>query len=244
MPDSERQRRHVILALVAAVSVAAFFGLLGLSPERWADGSGLKADDLRWRLSLSLAYTALAFLAGTLIIGPLHVLRHPTRPANHMLRRDVGWWAGGLSLGHMLVGSLVHIEGWQVWQLFFHAWPGPGNWFPFHWTVFGLANTVGLLQACLLALLLTISNNRAMRRLGVGRWKWLQRLSYAAFGLIGVHGLAYQYIEGRLWLARWSVRALLAAVIAIQIFGLISVLRRRFTTASSRPASTIGSTTS
>ncbi len=46
-------------------------------------------------------------------------------------------------------------------------------------------------------LLLALSNDLALRRLGTPRWKALQRWNYALFALVAAHGIAYQVIETR-----------------------------------------------
>ncbi|MGQ0603041.1 MAG: ferric reductase-like transmembrane domain-containing protein [Anaerolineales bacterium] len=229
MQDSKRLRRHIFLALIAAMSVAMIFVLLGFSPERWPGDAhgGMKAEMWNWRASMSLAYVALAYLVAALIIGPLHVLRHATRPANNMLRRDVGIWAAGLALCHMLIALTVHApDGWKFWWYFIQRAPSWSNPLPLQWNMFGLANYAGLAQAGILGFLLLLSNNIALRRLGVPRWKSLQRLSYLAFALVFMHTLAYQSIEERLVALRAAVWAALGLTLILQAAGAWAVLRR------------------
>lgn len=216
----------MLLALVGGATLAAIYLLLGLSQEQWVDHPGLKSASIKWRLSMALAYTALLFLAATLAIGPLHALRHVTRPVNNMLRRDVAIWAGGWALCHMGVGMLIHTDGWRVWSLFVSGWPNSDKWLPLHFSLFGLANYSGLAQGALLTMLLLLSNNLALRRLGVARWKALQRLSYLALGLIIIHGLSYQQLEERAWNVRALFVTLTAVVLVIQAVGFATVRRR------------------
>lgn len=70
-----RQKRHMILAIIAMGSVVVLFALFGYSQERWIDTDSLKAEMFEWRVSMVLAYTALSFLAVTLGIGPVNTLR-------------------------------------------------------------------------------------------------------------------------------------------------------------------------
>jgi DMSO/TMAO reductase YedYZ heme-binding membrane subunit len=66
---------------------------------------------------MALAYTALTFVTVTLLIGPWYVLRHRATPMIHnALRRDIGIWTGILGLSHMLVGTLIHTNGWKMLQ--------------------------------------------------------------------------------------------------------------------------------
>ncbi len=234
MKFSPRQKRHLILAACAFGGLAALFLVFGRSPEMWADHSGRKADWLAWRLSMSLAYAAVGFMVVTLSIGPLHVLRQGTRPANNMLRRDVALWAGGLALAHACVAVTVHApEGWKIWWYWIRHRPTADNWFPIQSGWFGFANYVGLAQAAIFGLLLLLSNDIALRRLGTARWKRLQRLNYLAFGLVVAHGVTYQMVEIRDWYVRAALVALTMTAISVQLVGVAAVLRRR---ARPRPA--------
>jgi methionine sulfoxide reductase heme-binding subunit len=227
MPLSEHWRRHARLAATAAALAAGLYALLGLSPEHWRDVHALKAESDRWRVSMALAYSALAFFAATLAVGPLYALR-TGRPRPHLpVRRALGWWTAGLALAHMGVGSLVHVTGWRFWESFVYAWPGPGQWLPVLRDQRGLANYLGLAAAGLLAGLAVISTDAALRQLGLARWKSLQRLSYLAFGLMALHGLLYQLIEERWLPARLVVIGLLSSIGVAQLAGAAAILRRR-----------------
>jgi sulfoxide reductase heme-binding subunit YedZ len=57
------------------------------------------------------------------------------------------------------------------------------------------SNYTGLATAMVLLLLLLISNDISLRKLGIKRWKALQRFSYLAFALTMAHGAAYQLVE-------------------------------------------------
>ncbi|MBI5302113.1 MAG: hypothetical protein HY868_08255 [Chloroflexi bacterium] len=225
--DTKRRNRHLILALIAAISIATIFSALGFSPEQWEDGSGRKADWLNWRLSLAFAYTALTFIVATFALGPLYVLRHRAPPANYMLRRDVGIWAASIAFAHIAFAVTVHAPGgWRIWWYWIQHLPNAHNPFPIQANLFGLANYIALAQAGILAMLLVISNNIALRRLGTRRWKWLQRTSYLAFAFIVTHALLYQTIEQRDALLRAPLIVLVAIAVAMQITGFIAVKAR------------------
>jgi sulfoxide reductase heme-binding subunit YedZ len=195
------------------------FVLVGLSPEHWVDIPDRKADSLLWRTSISLAYTALLFLAAILAIGPFNVIRGRPNPANNMLRRDIGFWAGGVGLAHMALGMLVHTDGWQIWTLFFHSLPGLGDLMPLHKSFFGLANYTGAFQSVLLVALILVSSNRMLRRLGTRRWKSIQRLSYLAAVSIAVHGISYQIVERRYPVIQAFFVAVILVVLSLQLTG-------------------------
>jgi DMSO/TMAO reductase YedYZ heme-binding membrane subunit len=63
--------------------------------------------------------------------------------------------------------------------------------------LFGLVSYLGLAAALLVAMLLAISSDAALARLGAAQWKTLQRLSYLALTVTVLHGLALQVMEKR-----------------------------------------------
>ncbi len=223
----KRRFRHLALALTALIAVGGGYYLFGLSNEPWVDNPGFKAESPLWRMSMALAYTALLYLAATLSIGPIQVLRERSRPINMMLRRDVAIWAGILGVTHMTVGMFVHAFDFAWWSTFLTEWPGPGNWLPLRISRFGLANYLGLLQASVLVMLLLLSNNLALRWLGSRRWKGLQRFSYIAFGSITLHALLYQSVEQRGWIVRLVFLAVILTAIGLQMAGVVAVLRQK-----------------
>ncbi len=222
---TRRQRRHVWLAGSAVLSFSLLFYLLGFSPERWVDIDALKINIVTWRISVSLAYSALFFLAATLAVGPLALLRGRPNPTNDYLRRDLGYWAGGLALAHMAFAITIHTDGWRLWTLWlseagFSGIKIQGGWF-------GLANYAGLAMVALLSLLLVISNDAFMKRLGMRTWKNLQRLTYLVLALLFVHGFAYQRVEQRLPVMRAAFLLVIALIVIVQGLGVLAHLARR-----------------
>ncbi len=194
---TKRQRRNLLLAGWAGLQILALYVAFGFATEEWVWPREPKADYPIWRVNMALAYTALTFLTVALVGGPLNVLRDQHNPTNSMVRRDIGIWAGVLALTHAVVGAQVHSESLRLWWLFFTEVPSLQNPLPLRMDRFMLANLLGAFQAALFGLLLLISNNRALRRLGTRRWKWLQRLTYVAAASVAAHGLLYQLIERR-----------------------------------------------
>lgn len=193
----ERSKRHCILAgAAAAITAAVFFA----TPP----------PDFRHRLSMGTAYAALAFLAVSLWLGPWNVLRSRPNPVSFDLRRDIGIWAGILALAHTGVGLTVHLRG-RMWMYFFKRL----HPLALQKTEFGFANYVGLAAAILFVMLLAISNDFSLRRLGRRRWKSTQRWAYAAFALTVAHGIAFQMVEKRhlAWVIVFG-SIVLAAVVA------------------------------
>jgi methionine sulfoxide reductase heme-binding subunit len=166
--------------------------------------------DLISHISIVTAYPALFLTAGAVLLGPWNVLRGRGNPVSFDLRRDIGIWAGMMALLHTAVGLKVHLRG-RMWLYFVdqhhrirHDW-------------FGFGNDTGLTAALLFLLLLAISNDLSMRRLGTHRWKSLQRWTYPAVILTILHAVAYQHVEER----RGAYEAILAgAILAITAFQL------------------------
>lgn len=176
--------------------------------------------DVVSRISIGSAYSALLLAGLALVLGPWNVLKKYANPVSFDLRRDVGIWAGLGALLHTGVGLNVHLRG-RPWLYFMNERHHPQG------GVFGLANDLGLVAALLFIMLLAISNDLSLRRLGSKKWKSLQRWTYIAIGLTAAHAIAYQDVEKRTLDFRLTVYAVLLAILALQIAGLIH--RRRET---------------
>jgi sulfoxide reductase heme-binding subunit YedZ len=85
--------------------------------------------------------------------------------------------------------------------------------------LFGIGNHSGLLAALLFLLLLAISNDLSLRRLGTSRWKFLQRWTYVAVALALIHAVAYQFVEKRQAAYDALLWATLAATVVLQAAG-------------------------
>jgi len=91
---------------------------------------------------------------------------------------------------------------------------------------FVTANYLGLIGAFLLLLLMLLSNDVALKTLGVARWKWLQRSSYVVLALVVVHGALYQLLEKRsvLLVVVFAIVAVFAVL--LQIAGVRARVKR------------------
>ena len=199
--------RHVQLG-ITALSISA-----GIYAE-------LPPPDVRHRVSMASAYVAIIYLVASLGIGPYRVWRKTPNPVSLDLRRDIGIWAGLLAVLHTVVGLTVHMRG-RMWMYFLEKLHPPR----IQISVFGFANYLGGIATLLFLLLLLISNDLSLRRLGTLRWKSIQRWSYIAFALIVIHGFAYQYVEKRdaAWVA--AIVGALVLVAVVQIVGFVLVRR-------------------
>jgi sulfoxide reductase heme-binding subunit YedZ len=169
---------------------------------------------------MGTAYSALCFLAASLILGPWNIFRRRHTPVSYDLRRDVGILTGVLALVHTGIGLTVHLRG-RMWMYFFksmHPLRPQSN-------AFGAANYAGLAAALLFAILLAISNDCSIRALGTPRWKGLQRWAYAAFILTVAHGILFQFVEKRTiaWILFFG--AVIGATLVAQSLGYVQ--RRR-----------------
>lgn len=206
---ARRLRRHALLAALTVAATAAV-ALANRSPQTVH------------RLSLGTAYAGLMLLAVSLAIGPIRVLKARPNPVSTDLRRDVGIWAALAGLAHVVFGLQVHMRG-KFWLYFVYP-PGQGGVVPLRHDIFGAANWPGLGATLILVVLLVISNDVALRRLGRQRWKALQRWSYAGALLTLVHGVVFQVIEKRQLPFVLVFVATCSAALAFQAAGLL-VLR-------------------
>jgi len=181
-PSARRVRRNLALGALVIVALAAIVAALPIK-------------DALTLASMSTAYVATALLLACLMVGPLNVLRRRPNPVSTHLRRDLGVWGGALALAHLAVGLNVHLRG-RPWLYFIYG-PDQPHRVPIRHDLFGFANYTGLASGMVFVVLLAISNDRALRRLGTTRWKSWQRWNYAATALLVAHGVAFQTIEKR-----------------------------------------------
>src|SRR3954453_20554893 len=118
--------------------------------------------DVRHRLSMATAYAGLLFLAVSLWIGPWNVLRRLPNPVSFDLRRDIGIWTGILAILHTIIGLTVHLRG-RMWMYFLKS----RHPLKLQNTQFGFANFTGLGAVLLFVMLLAISNDISLRKLGI-----------------------------------------------------------------------------
>lgn len=176
-----RLSRHLTLALLSGAYIAVLLPML-------------RSDDQTWRLSMTTAYVSFVWLIVCLAIGPVNLMRGRPNPVSTDIRRDVGIWAGVFALVHTVIGAQVHLGHW--WLYFVYPSDEPHR-IPMRHDLFGFANYTGLGAAFLVLILLALSNDLSLRRLGTRRWKRLQRWNYGVTALLALHALAYQLVERR-----------------------------------------------
>jgi len=175
--------------------------------------------DLISRLSIASAYSAMLVTVAALLLGPWNVLRRRANPISFDLRRDLGIWAGIMAVFHTGIGLNVHLRG-RPWLYFVDQHSKLRSDF------FGFSNYTGAIAALLFVLLLAISNDLSLRRLGTQRWKSLQRWTYAAAALTFIHGIAYQHIEKRYVALEAVVWTAVAVVCTFQVVGFLTLRRK------------------
>lgn len=169
------------------------------------------------RASFATAYPALILLALTLLIGPWNLLRKQHNPISSDLRRDLGIWAGILSLVHTVIGQDVHLRG-RPWLYYVYA-AKEHHAFPVRHDLFGFSNYTGAFGALIVIALLATSNDLAFRALGGRQWKQLQRWNYAAFALAAAHAIGYLTIEKQHLPMVTTISVCIAITISLQAAG-------------------------
>ena len=129
------------------------------------------------------------------------------------MRRDIGIAGGLFSVAHTVIGLQVHLHG-KIALYFLPLPVASASAGLFQW-----ANWVGLVSVVIIAVLVTISNDLALRRLGLSTWKFLQRWAYPAAVLAVLHGIVYQLIEKRSYAIMTLLVFVSMAVIVLQYQG-------------------------
>lgn len=178
----------------------------------------INSDYTVHRWSMATGYVALVLLGITLILGPVKMLFQQRIPKSFDLRRDAGIWCGIVGLLHVIIGLQVHMG--NPWLYFFLKDPFPQK-LVLRGDLFGFANYTGLIATVIILLLLLISNDLSIKKLGSKRWKALQRWNYGLFGLVVAHSIAFQVIEKRILGFVIFFSLITVAVIFLQSIGFL-----------------------
>ena len=171
------------------------------------------------RISIGTGFVSVIFVAAALTIGPLNILRRVSNPLSTYFRRDIGIMAGIFAIMHTIVGLQVHMGGDFV-RYFFQK-KANGEVDAVRFDAFGIANHLGIIAVLIIVVLVGISNNVSLRKLGPRRWKEIQRYIYVAAGLVVIHGLIYQIIERRQSVFIACLIAIAAAAATMQYLGFL-----------------------
>ena len=198
-------KHHLPLALFSVAGSAAF---AYIGPH----GDWITA------VSFGTAYPALVLLGFALAIGAWWALRGRTHPISSDVRRDVGIWAGILTLVHAVVGQCVHLRG-RPWLYYVY---GPQEHHRgLRHDLFGFNNFSGLVGTLLVIALLATSNDLSLRRWGAAKWKSLQRWNYAIFALAAAHTFGYETMEKQKIGFVMIAAICAAATVSLQVAGFL-----------------------
>jgi len=179
---SPRTQQHLWIAAVSIFITTIFFFIA-------------KGESSTFQLSMGTAYSSLILLSLSLLIGPWNMYNNKKNPLSSYLRRDIGIWAGIMAIIHVIMGLQVHFGG-KFWLYFVFPVDQP-HFIPVRYDPFGLTNYAGLIAGLIIIVLLSISNNASLKKLGAIRWKKIQRFNYVCAGLVLLHGVIYQLLEKR-----------------------------------------------
>ena len=208
--NGRRARRNLLTAAVIAPALCAAFAIA--------------AKGVIEGLSFATAYVSVLLLVATLSVGPLNLIRARPNPVSTHLRRDLGIWAAIAGIAHTALGLQVHMGGRLSAYFIF---PESADALRVDAsTVFVAANYMGALATVIFVMLMSLSNDFALRRAGAQRWKSLQRWSYVLVGLVILHGALYQLLEKRRFEAMALFGILVAGVVLLQIRGILIARRR------------------
>lgn len=182
-------------------------------------------EGFSFRASLATGYVSLFFLVVTLALGPIRLMTGRRSPPSTDLRRDMGLMAALFAIAHVITGLQVHMGG-AMWKYFLDPRQVPQRIVP-RLDGFGLANYAGVAATIVLVVLVTISNDVAVRRLGTRRWKSIQRWNYVGTTLVALHAAAYVLIDNRSTGFMLGSVILVAAAIAMQAAGVRAMREQR-----------------
>jgi sulfoxide reductase heme-binding subunit YedZ len=207
----------------------------GQVPSASPRAEEVEERSLRRQLTTGTGYIALVLLALTLLIGPANLLLRRRNPVSSYLRRDVGAWTALFSGVHVVVSLTVHGSG-QISHFldFFIADGSPLT------NSFGLGNWTGLAALVIVALLLALSSDAALRKLKAKNWKRLQRLNYALFTLVIVHAVFYGALLRETSPYTILLGLIVIAVVAGQLVG-VWLYRNRYAGKTAEPAAAAAS---
>lgn len=206
-----RWRNHASLAFVSA-AICTF--VYAITNEAIID-----------QLSIATAYICLLLITVALSIGPLRVLRLGMVSINIYLRRDVGIWAAVAGLAHCVIATKLAMTS-EYTNTYVDVSTGSLSENA-RAELFLWGSVAAFVIAVLLLILLSVSNQRAMKLLGVRWWKRLQRLAYLALVLTILHGLAFQLIESRSLILIGVLLIALLQVVILQGIGFALVSKNR-----------------
>jgi sulfoxide reductase heme-binding subunit YedZ len=209
---NQRLKNHT--ALIATIVVC-----LGAAA---AIGPSAAAAD---RLSIVSAYLCLVLLGAALLIGPMHAFRKGRPLANSYIRRDIGIWAALSGLMHFYLANVLAMN-YEYLGIYVENAPVPPS-AEIRRELYSWGVILGYVIAVLFIVLLALSNDWIVQKVGLKWWKRIQRVSYLGFLFTSAHAFAFQALESREVL--WIIVVLLITLLVLfgQASGIASVKKGR-----------------
>jgi DMSO/TMAO reductase YedYZ heme-binding membrane subunit len=209
---NSRLKNHLALALlcIGGLGVAAISGPAATAADR---------------LSIVSAYQCLLLLGLALLIGPASVLRNERLVVNSYVRRDTGIWAASTGLLHFYLANVLSMNYEYLGTYVENAAQLPTA--AVRSTLYNSGTISGYIIAVLFIVLLTLSSDWMVRKVGLKWWKRIQRLSYLAFILTCIHAFEFQVLEARPLLWVLVVAAITGVTFAGQCIGFLAVRRNK-----------------
>ena len=205
---NSRLKNHLALAAlsIGGLGVAAISG----SSETAAD-----------RLSIVSAYLCLLLLGIALLIGPASVLRSGRLVVNSYIRRDTGIWAAANGLLHFYLANALSMNYEYLGAYVDNAVQPPAA--SVRSTLYNSGTISGYVIAVLFVVLLLLSSDWMVRKVGLKWWKRIQRFSYLSFILTCIHAFEFQVLEARplVWVV--VVAAVAVVTFSAQCMGFLAV---------------------
>ena len=208
---NSRLKNHLALAVlsIGGLGAAAISG----TPETAAD-----------RLSIVSAYFCLLLLGLALLIGPANVLRSGRLVVNSYIRRDTGIWAATTGLLHFYLANVLSMNYEYLGTYVENAVQLPTA--AVRSTLYNSGTISGYIIAVLFIVLLALSSDWMVRKVGLKWWKRIQRLSYLAFILTCIHAFEFQVLEARPLLWVLVVAAITGVTFAGQCLGFMAISKK------------------
>ena len=175
------------------------------------------------RLSIVSAYLCLLLLGLALLIGPASVLRNGRLAVNSYIRRDTGIWAATTGLLHFYLANVLSMNYEYLGTYVENATTLPTA--AVRSTLYTSGTIAGYIIAVLFIILLALSSDWMLRKVGLKWWKRMQRLSYLGFILTCIHAFEFQMLETRplFWVV--VVAAIAVVTFTGQYIGFLAVRR-------------------
>ena len=167
-------------------------------------------------ITRTTGYIGLFLIGFTLIIGPVNLILKQRNPISSYFRRDIGIFGGSIAVIHSVAGLFVHLKG-QMWKYFLDK---TAEGYGLKFDDFRLANYTGLIAALLILGLLITSNDLAVRKLTLGKWKNFQRMAYIVFLLITAHAVFYKLVSETINEVFFLYLPFILLILAFQLTGI------------------------